>query len=114
MARNLGRQFATIIERSSPKFALPNARSEFCPNSASQLIHSSTQLSQTQQQQHHQDQRVKTGEAPIDRRVKDENEKDDDDDDVDVTKETGEVGGPRGPEPTRYGDWERNGRCYDF
>ena len=25
-----------------------------------------------------------------------------------------EIGGPRGPEPTRYGDWERNGRCYDF
>eukprot|EP00122_Pirum_gemmata_P006118 Pgem_evm1s5588 len=21
---------------------------------------------------------------------------------------TGEIGGPRGPEPTRYGDWERN------
>lgn len=28
--------------------------------------------------------------------------------------ETGEVGGPRGPEPTRYGDWERKGRCVDF
>ncbi len=25
-----------------------------------------------------------------------------------------EFGGPRGEEPTRYGDWERNGRCYDF
>jgi hypothetical protein len=25
-----------------------------------------------------------------------------------------EVGGPEGPEPTRYGDWERNGICYDF
>lgn len=25
-----------------------------------------------------------------------------------------EVGGPDGPEPTRYGDWERNGICYDF
>jgi hypothetical protein len=25
-----------------------------------------------------------------------------------------EIGGPRGPEPTRYGDWERNGRCSDF
>jgi hypothetical protein len=27
---------------------------------------------------------------------------------------TGESGGPKGPEPTRYGDWERNGRCTDF
>ncbi len=26
----------------------------------------------------------------------------------------GEVGGPAGPEPTRYGDWERKGRCVDF
>ncbi|MGA0344234.1 MAG: DUF1674 domain-containing protein [Arenicellales bacterium] len=25
-----------------------------------------------------------------------------------------EVGGPSGPEPTRYGDWERKGRCVDF
>jgi len=25
-----------------------------------------------------------------------------------------EHGGPRGPEPTRFGDWERNGRCIDF
>lgn len=25
-----------------------------------------------------------------------------------------EVGGQKGPEPTRYGDWEKNGRCTDF
>ena len=25
-----------------------------------------------------------------------------------------EFGGPKGPEPTRYGDWEKNGRCIDF
>ncbi len=25
-----------------------------------------------------------------------------------------EIGGPKGPEPTRYGDWERNGRAFDF
>ncbi len=25
-----------------------------------------------------------------------------------------EIGGPRGLEPTRYGDWEAKGRCYDF
>jgi hypothetical protein len=25
-----------------------------------------------------------------------------------------ESGGPAGPEPTRFGDWERNGRCIDF
>jgi hypothetical protein len=25
-----------------------------------------------------------------------------------------EIGGPPGPEPTRFGDWEKNGRCIDF
>jgi hypothetical protein len=25
-----------------------------------------------------------------------------------------ETGGPTGAEPTRYGDWERKGRCVDF
>ncbi|MFZ9416380.1 MAG: DUF1674 domain-containing protein [Alphaproteobacteria bacterium] len=25
-----------------------------------------------------------------------------------------EQGGPGGLEPTRYGDWERDGRCVDF
>ena len=25
-----------------------------------------------------------------------------------------EFGGPKGPEPTRYGDWEKKGICYDF
>ncbi|MBK6658048.1 MAG: DUF1674 domain-containing protein [Proteobacteria bacterium] len=25
-----------------------------------------------------------------------------------------EYGGPAGLEPTRYGDWERKGRCVDF
>ena len=25
-----------------------------------------------------------------------------------------EIGGPQGPEPTRYGDWERKGIAYDF
>jgi hypothetical protein len=25
-----------------------------------------------------------------------------------------EIGGREGPDPTRFGDWERNGRCIDF
>ena len=25
-----------------------------------------------------------------------------------------EIGGPKGPEPTRFGDWEQKGRCTDF
>ena len=31
-----------------------------------------------------------------------------------INPETGEVGGPRGPEPTLHGDWSFKGRCTDF
>lgn len=31
-----------------------------------------------------------------------------------VEQPPGEIGGPPGPEPTRYGDWEKGGRCTDF
>ena len=31
-----------------------------------------------------------------------------------VNPVTGEVGGPRGPEPTRFGDWNLKGRVSDF
>lgn len=30
------------------------------------------------------------------------------------TAENHEIAGPKGPEPTRFGDWERKGRCIDF
>ena len=32
----------------------------------------------------------------------------------DDTAKPKEIGGPQGPEPTRYGDWERKGICVDF
>ncbi len=31
-----------------------------------------------------------------------------------AAKRIKEIGGPKGLEPTRYGDWERKGRCIDF
>jgi hypothetical protein len=31
-----------------------------------------------------------------------------------VSDKSREVGGQKGPEPTRFGDWERAGRCIDF
>lgn len=35
--------------------------------------------------------------------------------DIDKTlKETKEINGRKGLDPTRYGDWEKNGRCIDF
>jgi hypothetical protein len=30
------------------------------------------------------------------------------------TAEPTEIGGRDGLDPTRYGDWEKNGRCIDF
>ena len=38
---------------------------------------------------------------------------DDGDKGVESHRET-EIGGREGPDPTRYGDWEINGRCVDF
>jgi len=31
-----------------------------------------------------------------------------------ATKKVEEIGGPPGPEPTRYGDWQFNGKVTDF
>ncbi len=40
------------------------------------------------------------------------------DDPVDRSNESAdpprEIGGRKGPDPVRYGDWEKNGRCIDF
>ena len=34
--------------------------------------------------------------------------------DPNLRKGKKEIGGRKGPEPTRYGDWEKSGRCIDF
>ena len=33
---------------------------------------------------------------------------------IDSKKAPKEIGGREGPDPTRYGDWEKAGRCVDF
>jgi hypothetical protein len=33
---------------------------------------------------------------------------------LETEKRPVEIGGRAGPEPTRFGDWEKNGRCIDF
>jgi len=84
-------------------------------NSVTRLLFSSSSSTQ-----HHNDTTVRDQtqtskpESQSQKEQEEEEEDDDDDDDIDMNKETGEVGGPKGPEPTRYGDWERNGRCSDF
>ena len=32
----------------------------------------------------------------------------------DLSTQPKEIGGRKGLDPTRYGDWEKNGRCIDF
>jgi len=33
---------------------------------------------------------------------------------ADAARRPKEIGGRDGPDPTRYGDWEKAGRCIDF
>ncbi|KAL7214128.1 hypothetical protein ACSBR1_026528 [Camellia fascicularis] len=119
MASNQGRLFSSLIKLSAPKLVLPYARSESVTlsgsNSARRLICSSTQL---QQEDQVNPKKLEEEESEIEEKIQNEkdneDEDEDEDDDFDMNNETGEIGGPRGPEPSRYGDWERNGRCSDF
>ena len=45
---------------------------------------------------------------------KQKEENDSKDNDLDFKNTPKEKGGPKGLEPTRYGDWEKAGRCTDF
>ena len=58
----------------------------------------------------------KTEHNPTDdeKNKKDEITKPDQDNHHETDQDPEEIGGPEGPEPTRYGDWEVDGRCTDF
>ncbi|KAM6591819.1 hypothetical protein CsatA_014424 [Cannabis sativa] len=105
MAKNLSRIFSSISNLSTPKLISSFARSD-PPNPASRLICSSAQKSVNNEKKDLEN----DGKNEVDK----DSDEEDDGDEVDLNTETGEIGGPRGPEPTRYGDWEKNGRCYDF
>ncbi|XP_041015025.1 succinate dehydrogenase assembly factor 4, mitochondrial [Juglans microcarpa x Juglans regia] len=117
MASKLGRLFSSISTLSAPKLSLSNSKSyPLVSDSASRLICSATQQPQPLNENTNKQQADETTKNHIQKESEDdhqEEEEDEDDDDF-VNKATGEVGGPRGPEPTRFGDWERNGRCSDF
>ncbi|CAM9003017.1 unnamed protein product [Rhodiola kirilowii] len=105
MARNLSRAIPAVSQQIRMTLA-----------SASRLVSSS---SFTDNHDHHHSSDLKATEAGADggayeKREEEDEDGDGDGDELDLNKETGEIGGPRGPEPTRYGDWEKNGRCYDF
>lgn len=107
MASKLNQLFSSAI-----------ARSEFSNTASRRLIGTTAHLLQSQ--------KLETKESPAsndkdkilkqteDEKKLDSKDGENNDGDEFVNKVTGEVGGPRGPEPTRYGDWEKNGRCSDF
>lgn len=113
MARNnLGRIFASIANPSAPpKLSPPPFVGP--SNSVSRLICSSSSIRQENSPIKEQEGTVKSNQES-EEIVDDQEDENEEDTGEFVNKDTGEVGGPRGPEPTRYGDWERNGRCYDF
>ncbi|KVI11530.1 Protein of unknown function DUF1674 [Cynara cardunculus var. scolymus] len=80
-------------------------------NSTNRFISKLTENLQT-----HQDQDGATNEEDKIQKAQDHGEENDEDEDhgEENDEETGKSGGPRGLEPTRYGDWERNGLCSDF
>ncbi|XP_058206157.1 uncharacterized protein LOC131319781 [Rhododendron vialii] len=121
MASNKGRLLSSIMNLSAPKLGLPYTRPEpaslSASNSLTRLFCSSTQHPQQPPPQDKQIESNKPEGEELETKEQVQNgevENEDDGDELDLNKETGEIGGPRGPEPTRYGDWERKGRCYDF
>ncbi|CAL1409695.1 unnamed protein product [Linum trigynum] len=122
MARsNLARLFSNLPSSSSPAIpaAAPLTRSDSAISSLSRLV--STTTTTTQQSRAREEEPPSKNPNPeadnekgSKAEVEGEEGDEDGEDELDLNKDTGEIGGPRGPEPTRYGDWERNGRCYDF
>lgn len=95
----------------------PIARPEFSNSASRRLIVTTAQLFQNQKPEtkefEEKDEIYRKTENETNFDSKDEQNGGEDSDEV-VNKQTGEIGGPRGPEPTRYGDWEQKGRCSDF
>ncbi|KAK1324429.1 hypothetical protein QJS10_CPA01g02155 [Acorus calamus] len=116
MANNLRRLLPPLTDLSRPKLGLgfgpfradPNPLSR-SPSIVKRLLGSSPSTDpkpETPKEREGTEEKAETRDAD----AADEEEEDGEF----VNKETGEVGGPRGLEPTRYGDWEKSGRCYDF
>lgn len=121
MSTSLSRLLTSVTNLSAADHALHCTKAQplACSASASvtRFICSTTQHFQSQQDNSVKEQAkaFQENHTTDDTPGQEEKEQDGDDNDgVNVNEETGEIGGPKGPEPTRYGDWERNGRCYDF
>ncbi|KAH6780061.1 succinate dehydrogenase assembly factor [Perilla frutescens var. hirtella] len=94
------------------------SRSEFSNTASRRFIGTTSRLLQNQKPEM-KESRTSNDKDEIHNQIVDERKLDSKDGEIEggnefVNKNTGEIGGPRGPEPTRYGDWEKNGRCSDF
>ncbi|RAL51459.1 unnamed protein product [Cuscuta campestris] len=112
MAKQLCRQFTSMIAQSKPGSGI----SECSPG---RLICSSAKRFQF-----HEENRPDLAETNSEEKEKLQNENADRESEngegggegggASFNKKAREIGGPKGPEPTRYGDWEKGGRCSDF
>ncbi|GMJ14966.1 hypothetical protein HRI_005165800 [Hibiscus trionum] len=114
----LSRLFSSLSEHSIAKPSFTGFRSDSVTrsvsNSATRFVSSSAQESQLNHGEKADEEDRDAVKGNLESKNKEEEEEESGDGEDRVNKETGEVGGPKGPEPTRYGDWERNGRCSDF
>ncbi|KAG8476723.1 hypothetical protein CXB51_030575 [Gossypium anomalum] len=112
---SLSRLFTSLSEHSIAKLSFTSSRSESVNrsgyNSVTRFVCFSAQETQLIREERSNEGDREAAKENLESVNKEEDEGEDGDH---VNKETGEVGGPKGPEPTRYGDWERNGRCSDF
>ncbi|WOH06677.1 hypothetical protein DCAR_0626105 [Daucus carota subsp. sativus] len=117
MASNPSRLFSPAnLSRlfSSEPTKLGLLTSEISASARRLISYTSQKLHETQQ---HEKPVSGDGDKIVDEKVNDgdrESDEEEDEDSLDINKATGEIGGPKGPEPTRFGDWEKNGRCSDF
>ncbi|KAI4324998.1 hypothetical protein MLD38_030435 [Melastoma candidum] len=107
MATNLGRRI--ILSAASKLTLTPSTAGSALGGEAVRQLSSSPEPRQPRD-----DPGLVEGETREAENQEGDSEEDEEGDGEHVNKATGEVGGPRGPEPTRFGDWERNGRCSDF
>ncbi|MQL72878.1 hypothetical protein Taro_005209 [Colocasia esculenta] len=115
---NIGpRLISRLLESSNPKLGLALGATSLCSTAPRRSLCSA---GQPQPQPHHSSEGSEESAPPTaapgtqeegePNRAEEGTEEDDGDGGVYVNKETREIGGPTGPEPTRYGDWERRGR----
>jgi hypothetical protein len=107
-----------LLSSSALKLTFSHTRSDpltrSLSNPVSQLICSATQQPHPLEQNLNKPQ-ADTNEKDFPNESQEDNQDDNYDDSGNfVNKATGEVGGPRGPKPTRFDDWEKNGRCSNF